>query len=81
MDDGVHHVYIRCCDCTGNGLKRIYNMCEFAWKLPGVCKQLPKPDAIVATSIPPMSCAMGIHLARKYKVRGVAEIAGKHCGL
>ena len=75
VDDGVHHVYIRCCDCTGNGLKRIYNMCEFAWKLPRVCKCLPKPDAIVATSMPPMSCAMGIHLARKYKVRGVAEIA------
>ena len=75
VDDGVHHVYIRCCDCTGNGLKRIYNMCEFAWKLPGVCRRLPKPDAIVATSMPPMSCAMGIHLARKYKVRGVAEIA------
>ena len=75
VDDGVHHVYIRCCDCTGNGLKRICNMCEFAWKLPSVCKRLPKPDAIVATSMPPMSCAMGIHLARKYKVRGVAEIA------
>lgn len=73
--DGVHHVYIRCCDYTGNGLKRIYNMCEFAWKLPGVCKRFPKPDAIVSTSMPPMSCAMGIHLARKYKVRGVAEIA------
>ena len=73
--DGIDHVYIRCCDYSGNGLKRIYNMCEFAWKLPGVCKKLDRPDAIVATSMPPMSCAMGIHLARKYKVRGVAEIA------
>lgn len=73
--DGIDHVYIRCCDYEGNGLKRIYNMCEFAWKLPGVCKKLPKPDAIVATSIPPMSCAMGIYIARKYGVKGVAEIA------
>lgn len=73
--DGVHYVYIKCRDYYGNGLKRIYNMCQFAWKLPGVCRRFPRPDAIVATSMPPMSCAMGIHLARKYRCRGVAEIA------
>ena len=73
--DGVHYVYIRCMDYQGNGLKRIYNICEFAWKLPGVCRKFPRPDAIVATSMPPTSCAMGIHLARKYGCRGVAEIA------
>ena len=72
--DGVHYVYIRCMDYQGNGLKRIYNICEFAWKLPGVCRKFPRPDAIVATSMPPTSCAMGIHLARKYGCRGVAEI-------
>lgn len=73
--DGVHYVYIRCLDYQGSGLKRVYNICEFAWKLPGVCKQFSKPDAIVATSMPPTSCAMGIRMARKYGCRGVAEIA------
>lgn len=73
--DGVHYVYIKCVDYHGSGLKRIYNICEFAWKLPGVCKHFPKPDAIVATSMPPTSCAMGIRLARKYACKGVAEIA------
>lgn len=73
--DGVHYVYIKCRDYQGNGLTRIYNMCEFAWKLPGVCKHFKRPDAIVATSMPPMSCAMGIHLARKYRCKGIAEIA------
>jgi len=73
--DGVHYVYIKCLDYQGSGLKRIYNICEFAWKLPGVCKNFPKPDAIVATSMPPMSCAMGIRLAHKYGCRGIAEIA------
>lgn len=73
--DGVHYVYIKCLDYQGSGLKRIYNICEFARKLPGVCKNFPKPDAIVATSMPPMSCAMGIRLARKYGCRGIAEIA------
>lgn len=73
--DGVHYVYIKCLDYQGNGLKRIYNICEFAWKLPGICKKFPRPDAIVATSMPPTSCAVGIQLARKYNCRGVAEIA------
>lgn len=71
----IHYVYIRCRNYQGNGGSRILNMCEFAWKLPGVCKHFARPDAIMATSMPPMSCAMGVHLARKYKCRGVAEIA------
>ena len=73
--DGVHYVYIHCCDYQGSGLKRIYNICEFAWKLPGVCKHFSKPDAIVATSMPPTSCAMGVHLGRKWGCKTVAEIA------
>ena len=73
--DGVSYVYIKCHHYRGSGVKRVYNICEFAWKLPGVCKHFEKPDAIVATSMPPTSCAVGIHLARKYGCRGVAEIA------
>lgn len=73
--DGVHYVYIKCCDYQGSGLKRIYNICEFAWKLPGVCKLFPKPDAIVATSMPPTSCAMGVRMGRKWGCKTVAEIA------
>lgn len=73
--DGVHYVYIKCCDYRGNGLNRIYNICEFAWKLPGVCKHFAKPDAIVATSMPPTSCAMGVWMGRKWGCKTVAEIA------
>ena len=73
--DGVHYVYIKCCDYQGNGLKRIYNISEFAWKLPGVCKRFAKPDAIVATSVPPTSCAMGVRMGRKWGCKTVAEIA------
>lgn len=73
--DGVRYVYIKCLDYQGSGLRRVYNICEFAWKLPGVCKKFSKPDAIVATSMPPTSCAVGVWLARKYKCKGIAEIA------
>ena len=74
-DDGIDHVYINCRSYEGNGFQRILNMYEFAWKLPKVVRNLEKPDAIVATSMPPMSCAKGIRLARKYRVPGIAEIA------
>lgn len=73
--EGVHYVYVKCCGYRGNGVKRFYNMCEFARKLPGVCRHFDRPDAIVATSMPPMSCAAGIKLARKYGCASVAEIA------
>ena len=73
--DGVHYVLIRCKSYHGNGVSRILNMLEFARKLPGVCNKYPRPDAIVATSMPSMSCAAGIKLARKYGCRGIAEIA------
>lgn len=73
--DGIHYVYVKCSDYRGNGLSRVHNMGQFANRLIKVCKYFDKPDAIVATSMPPMSCAMGIHLARKYKCRGIAEIA------
>lgn len=73
--NGVHYVYIKCMDYQGNGLKRIYNICEFAWKLPGVCKNFPRPDVIVSTCMPPTSCAVGVHLGRKWGCRTVAEIA------
>ena len=73
--DGVHYVLIRCKGYHGNGASRILNMLEFARKLPGVCDKYPRPDAIVATSMPPMSCAAGIKLARKYGCRSIAEIA------
>ena len=73
--DEVHYVLIRCKGYHGNGASRILNMLEFARKLPGVCDKYPRPDAIVATSMPPMSCAAGIKLARKYGCRGIAEIA------
>ncbi len=73
--NGIHYVLIKCRHYKGNGISRIYNMCEFAMKLPSVCKHFKKPDAIVATSMPPMSCAMGIWLAKKWKVKAIAEIA------
>lgn len=73
--EGIHYVYIRDCEYTGNGIKRILNMALFPMRLSRVCKHFPKPDAILATSVTPMACMKGINLAKRYGCRGVAEIA------
>ena len=54
-EDGVNYTYVKCHSYSGNGLKRILNMLEFARKLPRVCKQLVKdewkPDVILSCSM------------------------------
>lgn len=73
--DGIKYVVVNCKGYAGNGLKRVLNMFEFSRKLPKVCKKFEKPDAIVSTSMPPMSCAKGIKIAKEYGCKAIAEIA------
>lgn len=73
--DGIHYVYIRDCNYSGNGFKRILNMLLFPMRLPKVCKKYPKPDAIISTSVTPMACMKGIKLSKRYNCKGIAEIA------
>lgn len=75
MLDGIQYLYIKCGDYTGNGIKRVINIIEFAGKLPRICKGLEKPDAIVSTSFDPLSCYQGIRFGKKYGIKSVAEIA------
>ena len=74
--DGVPYTYIFCKNFKGNGARRFLNLLEFAWKLPKVTKHYDAPDAIVSTSMPPPSCAVGLWLAKhRYHCKAVAEIA------
>lgn len=77
-EDGVNYTYVKCHSYSGNGLKRILNMLEFARKLPCVCKQLVKdewkPDAILSCSMTLQACKSGIKLGKKYGARVVAQI-------
>lgn len=72
--DGIHYVYVRCRSYKGNGIGRIINMFEFAWRLESACEQFPKPDAVLASSATPMACKEGLKLAKKYGVKAVAEV-------
>ena len=73
-DNGVNYVLINCHQYSGNGLKRILNMYEFAGKLETVCNHYPKPDAIIATSMTLQACKKGIMIGREYGCKCIAQI-------
>ena len=73
--DGIPYVLINCTPYQGNGLKRVANILEFAYKLPKVLNRLPKPDAIIATSFDPISCYAGVKYAKRCGIKCIAEIA------
>jgi glycosyltransferase involved in cell wall biosynthesis len=75
IDDGVPYFLIKCCSYKGNGFRRIWNILEFASKLPKALKKFSNVDAIIATSFDPFSCYKSIVFSNKHKIKVVAEIA------
>lgn len=73
-DGGVKYVLVKCHPYSGNGFKRILNMYEFAWKLEPICRQYPKPDAILSTSMTLFACRKGMQLGQKYGCKKIAQI-------
>lgn len=74
FDDEIKYVLVKCHSYQKNGLKRIFNMFEFAYKLKRVCDGYSKPDIVIATSMTQLACAQGIRLARKYGCKVIAQI-------
>ena len=76
--ENVTYTYVRCHGYQGNGIKRIYNMIEFAAKLPKVCEYYAskegKPDVIIACSMTLQACKQGIKIARKLGSKVIAQI-------
>ena len=73
-EDGVKYLLIKCRQYSGNGLRRMANMLEFADKLPRVCAHLEKPDAILSCSMTLFACAQGLRLSERYGCRKIAQI-------
>ena len=74
VDDGVKYVLVHCHQYSGNGLKRVLNMLEFARKLEPVCEQFSKPEVILSTSMTLQACKKGIQLGKKYACKTIAQI-------
>lgn len=73
-EDGIDYIIIKTKGYKGNGIRRIVNMLDFAYKLPKVCRNFAKPDVIVSTSMTMFACAEGIRIGRKFGIRTVAQI-------
>lgn len=73
--DGVHYVYVRCRSYVGNGKQRVLNMFEFSSRLGKVCRQFPKPDAVLASSATPPACMAGLDIAKSCDAKAVAEVS------
>ena len=73
-EDGIRYVLIKCHSYQDNGIKRFFNMLEFAVKMPVVLNKFNKPRVIISTSMTQFACAQGIRLSGKYNCKVIAQI-------
>ncbi len=73
--DGVKYVYIRTPNYSGNGIKRILNMCMFYVGVKKNWKKFGKPDVILAMSVHLLTCVAGIQIAKKVNCKCAVQIA------
>lgn len=73
--NGIPFIFIRACDYSGNGKKRIKNMLEYSIGLLSVAQRFDgeRPDIIYASSVHPLAWVAGFILARRYNAKFIAE--------
>lgn len=70
---GVHRfIHVRTPRYEGNGLKRMYSIWVFAWRLFKHCKEFDKPDVILHNIHPPFDYPI-VWIAKKLKAKYIAE--------
>ncbi|MDT0636359.1 glycosyltransferase family 4 protein [Spectribacter hydrogenoxidans] len=74
--DGFRFVWVRTPDYRGNGLGRIRNMLSYTWRAlaPGTTRDLPKPDAVIGSSVHPLAAWAGARLAERHGVPFLFEV-------
>lgn len=72
----VRFLWIRTSVYVGNGSGRIRNMLEYSWRvlIKKNTAELPRPDAVIGSSVHPFAAVAGYLLARRYKVPFVFEV-------
>lgn len=76
--DGVKYVFIRTIEYHNNGIDRIKNMFDYYKNIFKVIKTLKNdtnlPDAIIASSVHPLTLLAGIKIGRKYGIPCICEV-------
>lgn len=77
-DGNIPYVFVKTSVSIGNGIDRVKNMLGFYFHLFPVAKayikEEGKPDAIIASSVHPLTMVAGIQIAKKYKIPCICEV-------
>ncbi len=73
---GIPFLWVRTPEYSGNGGGRMMNMLSYSWKvlLRGTTRDLPRPDAIIGSSVHPFAAVAAAFLAKRYRVPFVFEV-------
>lgn len=79
LSPNVHYVYLKTRPYESNGgLGRARNIFDFMFKVikyePLIAKKFGKPDVVTGCSVHPLAWVAAYKIARKYKIRFVAEV-------
>ena len=70
---GEHRfIHVRCPRYKGNGIKRMYSIWAFAWRIFRHCKDFEKPDIILHNIHPPFDYPI-VWVANKFNAKYIAE--------
>ncbi|MDI6698935.1 MAG: glycosyltransferase family 4 protein [Candidatus Saccharicenans sp.] len=72
--EGVRFVWINTFPYTRNNWRRLLNMLSYGWRVLGCDRGLPKPDAVIGSSMHPFAALAAWWLARRYKARFFFEV-------
>lgn len=72
--DGIEYTFVRTSDDNGNGVGRIINMFQFAFRIWKVCKFFEKPNVIYASSPCPFAAISAVLMAKFLNVKVVVEV-------
>ncbi|MDI6880396.1 MAG: glycosyltransferase family 4 protein, partial [Desulfitobacteriaceae bacterium] len=72
--EGVRFVWINTFPYTQNNWRRVLNMLSYGWRVLGCDRGLPKPDAVIGSSMHPFAALAAWWLARRYKARFFFEV-------
>ncbi len=72
--DGVRFVWVNTIPYYGNNRRRVLNMLSYGWRVLRCSRGLPKPDAVIGSSMHPFAVLAGWWLARRYKAKFIFEV-------
>ena len=72
--DGIPFVFVKTRKYRGNGLSRVLGMFDYYFNVKKACKQYPRPDVIIGSSVHPLACVAAIHLSKRYSCKNIVEI-------